>query len=82
MTVKEELFAVMGRVAALYGSKNVTVILCCEVSTAEFCTMTGYINPSGIGTVMNVAATSETINRIMNFAFDTTNEAANSERNE
>lgn len=82
MTLKEELFSLMERIATAYGSKKITVILCCESAKPEFCTMTGYINPTGSGTVMNVIASADTIQHISNFAFDLTNKAANHSDNE
>lgn len=76
MPLKEELFSLMERIATLYGSKKITVILCCESSKPDFCTMTGYINNAGSGTVMNVIASADTIQQITNLAFDLANKAA------
>lgn len=76
MTLKEELFYLMERIASAYGSKKITVIICCESARPDFCTMTGYINNAGSGTVMNVIASAETIQHISNFAFDYANKAA------
>lgn len=76
MTLKEELFSLMKRIATVYGSKRITVILCYESTKPDFCTMTGYINPAGIGTVLNVIASADTIQQISNFAFDFANKAA------
>lgn len=76
MTLKEELFSLIERIATAYGSKKITVIICCETVKPDFCTMTGYINPAGSGTVMNVTASADTIQQIANFAFDLANKAA------
>lgn len=51
MTIKEELFHVMGRIAGNLASKSVTVIICSEASTTAILSMVGYRNSNGYGKV-------------------------------
>ncbi len=77
MTIKEELFALMERIAKPWPKKAVTVIICCEAETDKLCSMVGYRNENGTGTVLHIAATPDTVSKLMALAWDAANNIDN-----
>lgn len=77
MTIKEELFALMERIAKSSPKKAVTVIICCEAESDKFCSMVGYRNETGTGTVLHIAATPGTVSKLMALAWDAANNKDN-----
>lgn len=77
MTIKEELFALMERIARPYPQKAITVIICCEAETDRLCSMVGYRNENDRGTVLHIAAASGTISKLMALAWNAANNTDN-----
>lgn len=73
MTIKEELFALMERIALPWPRKAVTVIICCEADADSLCSMVGYRNERGTGTVLHITATPETVSSLMADAWNAAN---------
>lgn len=73
MTIKQELIAVMERIAAEWNTPAVTVIICCE-GTPQTATLYGSISRRGKCTVMTVISTPEIILGIMDYAFSKSND--------
>lgn len=68
MTAKQELIAVMERIAAEWKTPKVSVILCCE-GRPQDASLYGSITPRGNCMVMTVVSAPEVINGIMDYAF-------------
>lgn len=66
MTIKEELFALMQRFAATAKHDKITVFICCESNSNRFCSIVGYRNQHGTGTVLHITATSDVIDKLLN----------------
>lgn len=77
MSIKEELFALMERIAAPWPSKTITVIICCEAETDSLCSMVGYRNENGIGTVLHIAVRPDIISKLMADAWEAANRRDN-----
>lgn len=73
MTIKQELIAVMERIAAEWKTTKVTVILCCE-GEEQAPTVYGSINSRGNFTVLSVISSHEAILGIMDYAFNLAND--------
>lgn len=82
MTIKEELFALMERIAKPWPTKTITVIICCESETNSLCSMVGYRNDNGIGTVLHIAVSSDIISKLMADAWEAANNRNNAERDD
>lgn len=82
MTIKEELFALMERIAKPWPNNAITVIICCEAETNSLCSMVGYRNENGTGTVLHIAVTSNVISKLMADAWEATNNSNDANNND
>lgn len=73
MTLKEKLFQLMEEIAAAYETRSVTVIICCEGSNKIDWPMVGYSNAKGRGTVLIVSAVADSIQKLLNDAWEAEN---------
>lgn len=72
MTVKEQIFGAMERLASETGAHSVTAILLCEADSAFPMSVTGAIKPGVSVTLMCLAASAGEVTEIMQSAMHTT----------
>lgn len=81
MTIKEQLFIAMERIASTGIHKSVTLVILCEADTDKFCSMVGFRNEKGAGTVLHIHATRETIARLTEEIWNVSNNIQDGNRN-
>lgn len=81
MTIKEQLFIAMERIAYTGIHKSVTLVILCEADTDKFCSMVGFRNEKGAGTVLHIHATRETIARLTEEIWNVSNNIQDGNRN-
>lgn len=81
MTIKEQLFIAMERIASTGNHKSVTLVILCEAETDKFCSMVGFRNEKGVGTILHIHATRETIARLTEVLWNVSNNIQDGNRN-
>lgn len=81
MTIEEQLVIAMERIASKGNHKSVTLIILCEAETDKFCSMFGFRNEKGTGTILQIHATRETIARFTEVIWNISNNIQDGNRN-
>lgn len=82
MSIKDEIFKIMERLANPAPFNSVTMIICCEGKANRLLSMVGYRNERGIGTVLHIELTAETIAKFKESAWNAANNIADDKSND
>lgn len=82
MSIKDEIFKIMERIANPAPFNTITMIICCEGKANRLLSMVGYRNEHGIGTVLHIELTAETIAKLTASAWNAANNITDDKSND